>query len=127
MILRISREDHYFDLGMEVGNVDGYCRAIIDFVIEAITYERQSLTYEYPGTTALNYMLADGATTAHFAFVVGAKFDHERILQDLIVVYSHLASAMDEHYPDWTVTCPGRFTFRLTPGYFEFAMGHEWQ
>ena len=126
MMLRISREDHYFDLGLEVGNVDAYCRAIIDFVIEAITFERMTWTYEYPGTSALNYMLSDGATTARFAFVVGLKFDHERIAQDLICVYSYLADPMDQYYPDWSINCPGRFSFRLTPGYFEFAMGHEW-
>lgn len=127
MILRISREDQYFDLGLEVGNVDAYCMAVIDLVIEAITHERMSWTYEYPGTGAMEYMLADGITTSRFAFVVGQKFDHERIIQDLICVYSHIASPMDEYYPDWSVNCPGRFQFRLTPGYFEFTMGYQWQ
>lgn len=123
MLLRISREEHYFDLGLEIGNIDAYCKLVLDLVLEAIAYERRSLSYEYPGNGGLDYLCNNERMMARFAFLVGHKFDHERILEDLTEVYKWLADPMDEHYPDWAISCPGKFRFTLTPGSFEFAVG----
>ena len=124
MLLRIPREDHYFDLGLEVGNVDAYCALTFDLVMEAIAQERRSqVMYEYPGNYAYNYLQNSDRVVARYAFLVGHKFDHERIMEDINELYRWLADPMDECYPDWWKSCPGNFRFTLTPGYFEFAVG----
>lgn len=123
VLLRLSREDSCFDLGMEVGNLDAYCQTVIESVIEAIAMERRSLTYEYPGTGAIQHMTVYEWLIARFSWIVGNKFDHERIISDLMLVYSHIADYVDNAYEDWNRDCPSCIRFTLTPGFFEFEIG----
>jgi len=123
VILRLSREDSCFDLGMEVGNLDAYCQTVIEAVIEAIAMERRNAHYEYPGTAALQYLVVYEWLTAKFSWIVGKKFDHERIIADLVLVYSYIADYVDEAFGDWNRECPSCIRFTLTPGFFEFEIG----
>lgn len=123
VLLRLSREDGCFDLGMEVGNVDAYCQTVVEAVIEAIAMERRNLNYEYPGTGAMQYLMVYEWLVAKFAWVVGAKFDHERIIPDLMLVYAHIADYVDAAFTDWNRECPTCIRFTLTPGFFEFEIG----
>lgn len=122
MLVRISREDHWFDLGLEIGNVDEYCKNIIHFIIEAIANERRSLSYEYPGTAAWDYLFNYGYLVSNFAFLLGHRTLDARLKDDVGMLYAMIASTMDEEYPDWAHECPSEFKFRVTPGFFEFSV-----
>lgn len=138
MILRLSREDHFFDLGLEIGNIDGYCTAILELVLEAIAMERFNQQYihtggrgnysvpwkiQYPGTGALEYLQNYERILSRFVYLTGAAlFDTERIMGDLLTVYEWIADAIDEEFPDWSMHAPSKVDFTLTPGSFQFEI-----
>lgn len=138
MILRLSREDHFFDLGLEIGNIDGYCTAILELVLEAIAMERFNQQYihtggrgnysvpwkiQYPGTGAMEYLQNYERILSRFVYLTGgALFDTERIMGDLLTVYEWIADPIDEEFPDWSIQAPAKIDFKLTPGSFQFEI-----
>jgi hypothetical protein len=137
MILRLSREDHFFDLGLEIGNIDGYCTAILELVLEAIAMERFNTQYihtgarsdysvpwkiQFPGTGAVEYLQNYERILSRFVYMTGGKFDTERIIDDLMTVYEWVADPIDQEFPDWSMQAPAKIEFTLTPGSFQFEI-----
>lgn len=121
IVLRVSRESPYFELGFDVGNVDLYCKTVIDFVVEAIAMDVRANVFSSQ-VTAWSYLNDCEQVIAHFAFVVGRHLDLERITNDLNFLYTHLRSAIDVNYPNWSYNCPGLFRVQITPGSFNFLV-----
>lgn len=121
IILRVSRESHYFDLGLEIGNIDLYCKTLIDFVIAAIATDMRAGVFGTRGDS-WSFLTDYEQIIAHFAFVVGRNMDIEKITEDLVFIYSHLRPVIDNHYPNWSFDCPGSFHVRITPGNYDFMV-----
>lgn len=121
IVMTVSRESHYFDLGLQVGDVGLYCQSLLDFVIEAIANDMWAMVHD--GRPAAWTLLNDyDEMVARFAFVVGSNLDVERISEDLQFIYHNLRPVIDIHYPNWSYNCPGRFKVRITPGSFVFLV-----
>lgn len=121
ILVRFSRESHYFDLGLEVGNIDGYCKAVLDFVIAAIAQDMFAAVHG-SRINAWEYLHDYEEMIARFAYIVGRRLDTERISEDVWVVYESIRPVIDAHYPNWSYNCPGQFKVRITPGNFDFLV-----
>lgn len=121
IVIRVSRESHYFDLGLEAGNVQLYCQAVLDFVIEAIANDMWSMVHE-GRMSAHNTLTSYEDMIARFAFVVGNNLDVEKISDDVNFIYENLRPVIDVHYPNWSYNSPGQFKVRITPGNFDFLV-----
>lgn len=122
MIMRLTRDDGHFDLGLQVGNIDAYCNALLHLIFEGLAMERRMQSVDPRMTYAYNHISQYEHMLPHFAYVVGKHFDVERIHDDLMYLYAHLSMALDAYFPNWDNQCPTLFKFQLTPGYFVFTV-----